>query len=584
MRGVVFTAKNCKDNIMEAANFKYYAFISYSHKDKDIAMKLQKRLERYHLPSTLQKSNPDLPKKLRPVFIDESDLVAKGTLKAALQDNLNRSNYLIVICSPNSAKSEYVNDEVEYFINSGRTDYIIPLIVDGMPHSDDGATECFPPAILELPRENELLGIDIKKFGMRDAFLRVIAAMLRLDLDKFVSREARERKKRAMIFTPLVLASAIFAGMFVWYNLDRQAVIFAPIAAVLAVAAGVLVWRNYDFFRELLSNASAQKDIADSYRRKENYAKAAEWYRKAASNGDSEAQCILGRMYQQGEGVGQDYAQAVRWYQKSAEQGNSEAEYTLGSMYQQGEGVRQDESLAVKWYETAAGHGNTDAKCDLGRIQLRLGSMYDTGSEDASDWVQAGLICAYKIDGTEQDYDKAAEWYSKSAAQGNPTSLYYLGEMYEEGHGLEQDYGQAMASYKEAAEKGKDIVHSFAVHRMGWLYYCGHGAEQDYFKAAEMGCCEAQNHLGEMYLNGDGVSQGYTQARKWFETAADDDLWHNDAQAQYNLGIIYRDGLGVPEDSEKAIEWLRKAAEKGHEEAKIQLQLLSANDAKEASS
>ena len=99
-----------------------------------------------------------------------------------------------------------------------------------------------------------------------------------------------------------------------------------------------------------------------------------------------------------------------------------------------------------------------------------------------------------------------------------------------------------------------------------------------------MGCCEAQNHLGEMYLNGDGVSQDYTQARKWFEEAADDDLWHNDAQAQYNLGIIYRDGLGVPEDSEKAIEWLRKAAEKGHEEAKIQLQLLSANDAKEASS
>ena len=371
MRGVVFTAKNCKDNIMEAANFKYYAFISYSHKDKDIAMKLQKRLERYHLPSTLQKSNLDLPKK-RPVFIDESDLVAKGTLKAALQDNLNRSNYLIVICSPNSAKSEYVNDEVEYFINSGRTDYIIPLIVDGMPHSDDGATECFPPAILELPRENELLGIDIKKFGMRDAFLRVIAAMLRLDLDKFVSREARERKKRAMIFTPLVLASAIFAGMFVWYNLDRQAVIFAPIAAVLAVAAGVLVWRNYDFFRELLSNASAQKDIADSYRRKENYAKAAEWYRKAASNGDSEAQCILGRMYQQGEGVGQDYAQAVRWYQKSAEQGNHAAQYNMGIIYENGQCAEKNIQTAYMWYYLAYLSGDEDTERSMKRLDGQL--------------------------------------------------------------------------------------------------------------------------------------------------------------------------------------------------------------------
>ena len=96
---------------MEYEEFSYYAFISYSHKDQKIARKLQKRIEKYHLPSALLKTHPDLPKKLSPVFIDELDLVGRGTLKESLQEKLITSNYLIVICSPNSAKSEYVNDE-----------------------------------------------------------------------------------------------------------------------------------------------------------------------------------------------------------------------------------------------------------------------------------------------------------------------------------------------------------------------------------------------------------------------------------------------------------------------------------------
>ena len=143
------------EELTSKKTFKYFAFISYSHADKKIAKKLQRKLEHYHLPITLRKNYPELPKNLSPIFVDDSDLVAKGTLKTALQDNLERANYLIVICSPNSAKSEYVNDEVEYFIKLGRQDHIIPFIVDGAPHSQDNSLECFPPALFELPRENE---------------------------------------------------------------------------------------------------------------------------------------------------------------------------------------------------------------------------------------------------------------------------------------------------------------------------------------------------------------------------------------------------------------------------------------------
>lgn len=112
--------------------FEYFAFISYSHKDQELARRLKKRLQRYHLPSRLKKSNLGLPKKLRPVFLDESSLVASGgTLQDSLRKNLENSKYLIVICSPNSAQSEYVNDEVKYFIELGRLGRIIPLIIEG---------------------------------------------------------------------------------------------------------------------------------------------------------------------------------------------------------------------------------------------------------------------------------------------------------------------------------------------------------------------------------------------------------------------------------------------------------------------
>ena len=199
---------------MEQETFKYFAFISYSHQDQKIARKLQKRLQNYHLPSALQQSHPDLPKNLKPIFIDEAYLLPDETLKNAIQKNLEQSNYLLLICSPNSAKSPYVNDEVKFFIESGRLNRIIPIIVGGVPHSG-GATECFPQAILDLPRDDELLGIDVQKFGENDSFLRVIAAMLKLDITYFISWEKRQQRKKASVYTSVLVALLTLAVILV---------------------------------------------------------------------------------------------------------------------------------------------------------------------------------------------------------------------------------------------------------------------------------------------------------------------------------------------------------------------------------
>ena len=59
-------------------------------------------------------------------------------------------------------------------------------------------------------------------------------------------------------------------------------------------------------------------------------------------------------MYDNGEGVPQDDAKAVKWYRKAAEQGNADAQFFLGFMYDAGRGVPQDDAQAHMWYNLAA--------------------------------------------------------------------------------------------------------------------------------------------------------------------------------------------------------------------------------------
>lgn len=208
---------------MQNKGFDYYAFISYNHKDAKLARQLQRQLEHYRLPSALCKEQPDLPKRITPVFLDSSDLVARSSLLESLRAKLDASNYLIVLCSPNSAASPWVNDEVEYFINTGRKDQIIPLIIDGEPHAADPARECYPPALSSLSSHEELLGIDIQAYGRRGAFLRIIATLLDLRLDRVIARDAAVRRRRAALYASALLLALAAVVFLVWYNVPHTA-------------------------------------------------------------------------------------------------------------------------------------------------------------------------------------------------------------------------------------------------------------------------------------------------------------------------------------------------------------------------
>lgn len=139
----------------------FFAFISYRHTDIKAAKRLQFLLESYNLPTMIQKMKPEAPKRFK-VFRDADELTS-GVLSDELHHKLDESKYLIVICSPNSAQSKYVGEEIAYFRSKGREREIIPFIIDGIPHSKD--RECFH-AQLTLGGL-ELLGIDVQAENSR---------------------------------------------------------------------------------------------------------------------------------------------------------------------------------------------------------------------------------------------------------------------------------------------------------------------------------------------------------------------------------------------------------------------------------
>ena len=163
--------------------FQYYAFISYKREDEKWAKWLQDRLRWYKLPSKLCRQITRLPKKVWPVFRDNTDLDS-GRLEENIRHELERSHYLIVICSPEAARSPWVGKEVKYFATLHGADKIIPFVVSGIPYSNDIETECIHEQIKAISQE-ELLAINVREEGIgsfamkkKRAFIRVVARLL----------------------------------------------------------------------------------------------------------------------------------------------------------------------------------------------------------------------------------------------------------------------------------------------------------------------------------------------------------------------------------------------------------------------
>ncbi|WP_445144551.1 TIR domain-containing protein [Dyella sp. Tek66A03] len=202
--------------------FRYRAFISYSHQDKTWADWLHKALETYAIPKRLvgQTTSAGVtPKRLAPIFRDRDELASATDLGRKVNEALGQSANLVVICSPRSATSHWVNEEVLAYKRLGRSERIFCLIVDGEPNASalpgHEAEECFAPALrYQLGADGELteqptepIAADARpgKDGKTNAKLKLVAGILDVDFDALKRRELQRRTRRMTALATLAL-------------------------------------------------------------------------------------------------------------------------------------------------------------------------------------------------------------------------------------------------------------------------------------------------------------------------------------------------------------------------------------------
>jgi tetratricopeptide (TPR) repeat protein len=223
----------------EPIAFKYRAFISYSHADTSWAKWLHRALENLRIDKDLvdrETATGTIPSSLRPIFRDRDDFTAGHTLTDQTLAALDGSAALIVICSPQAAKSQYVNEEVRLFKSRHPDRPVIPLIVGGKP--GDPELECFPPALkfkLDAKgrigkRKVELLAADAREEGdgKQLALAKVVAGLLGVSSDDIFRRAERERRRKGRVRNGIIATLAILAvaatgsAIYAWQQLKTN--------------------------------------------------------------------------------------------------------------------------------------------------------------------------------------------------------------------------------------------------------------------------------------------------------------------------------------------------------------------------
>lgn len=173
------------------------AFVSYSHADKPAARRIQRFIEQQALP----KRQGTARRRLR-VFRDDTDIRA-AELTQELGAALARSRALVLCASPEAARSSWVQQEIDLFLEQDRSRPVIPILVAG------DATTALPSSLANA----EIRRVDARgawRFGWlrssaRDELLRVVATLAGEDLRAFIPWDRRRRRR-------IIAASAAVLG------------------------------------------------------------------------------------------------------------------------------------------------------------------------------------------------------------------------------------------------------------------------------------------------------------------------------------------------------------------------------------
>ena len=276
----------------------------------------------------------------------------------------------------------------------------------------------------------------------------------------------------------------------------------------------------------------------------------------------------------------EDFQKAEQLLLNESGAGNVLAIQDLGKLYSTDKLGEKDEKKSFSFYEEAF-QGFMEIEPDSDFMfpyePKYKGQVMKPVDMRSYVWYRIGKMHCYGL-GTEQDYEKAFEWFLKSAQEGNKFAQYSLANLYYYGNGVEKDLSQAFLWYRKSSEQGQPYA-PYAVAQMydkGEYISQSEETAQRYYKVALSGFLELESKgqaddnlyykLGAMYKKGLGTEIDIPKAIEYFEKSAEN-MW-----STYQLGRLYLFGAeGVEKDKEKAAQWLTKSANDGNEYAQNML-------------
>ena len=231
----------------------------------------------------------------------------------------------------------------------------------------------------------------------------------------------------------------------------------------------------------------------------------------------------------------EDFQKAEQLLLNESRSGNVLAIQDLGKLYSTDKLGEKDEKKSFSFYEEAfQGFMEIEPDSDfMFPYEPKFdGQIMKPVNMRSYVWYRIGKMHCYGL-GTEQDYEKAFEWFLKSAQEGNKFAQYSLANLYYYGNGVEKDLSQAFLWYRKSSEQGQPY---------------------------------APYAVAQMYDKGEYVSQSEETAQRYYKVAlsgfleleskdqADDNLF-------YKIGVMYKNGLGTEADISKAIDYFKRSAE-----------------------
>ena len=256
-----------------------------------------------------------------------------------------------------------------------------------------------------------------------------------------------------------------------------------------------------------------------------------------------------------------DFKKAEQLLLSESQSGNVLADYDLGKLYSTDKlGERNEEMSITKYTQALQGFLQIEPNSKKLKpyVQYRIGKMFCYGL------------------GTEQNYEKAFEWFERSATQKNKFAQFSLANLYYYGNGVEKDLSQAFLWYQRSSSQGQPYAaYSIAqMYRYGEYVTKDNDTAQRYYKQALSGFLKIESDdmanddlfykLGQMFKFGLGTDSDVTKAIEYFRRSAE----MNNKNGFFEYGKALLTGEHIPQDTDSAVKLLEKAVKLKNSNAK----------------